>query len=57
MFMGMQPIGSLLAGGVAKHIGAPMTLTIFGVICLIGSAVFVVRVVMRVKVSPAAASA
>jgi MFS family permease len=57
MFMGMQPIGSLLAGGVAKHIGAPMTLTIFGVICLIGSAVFVVRVVMRVKVSPAAAGA
>ena len=26
MFMGVQPIGSLIAGGVAKHIGAPYTL-------------------------------
>ena len=24
MFMGVQPIGSLLAGGVAKRIGAPL---------------------------------
>jgi MFS family permease len=48
MFMGIQPIGSLLAGGIAKHIGAPRTLMIFGICCLIGSIVFVFRVVMRV---------
>ena len=36
MFMGVQPIGSLIAGGVAKHIGAPWTLAVFGVIVLIG---------------------
>jgi len=30
MFMGVQPIGSLIAGGVAKRIGAPYTLTVFG---------------------------
>ena len=32
MFMGVQPIGSLIAGGVAKHIGAPSTLAVFGVL-------------------------
>jgi MFS family permease len=49
MFMGVQPIGSLLAGGVAKHIGAPRTLTIFGVIVLMASLFFVFRVVMRLR--------
>jgi MFS family permease len=49
MFMGVQPIGALLAGGVAKHLGAPTTLTIFGGLCLIGSMVFVARVVLRLK--------
>jgi MFS family permease len=49
MFMGVQPLGSLLAGGVAKHIGAPLTLTVFGVLVLIGSLVFVFRVVMRLR--------
>ena len=47
MFMGVQPIGSLLAGGVAKKLGAPRTLEIFGVIVLIASLVFVLRVVSR----------
>jgi MFS family permease len=47
MFMGVQPIGSLLAGGLAKHIGAPTTLAVFGTVCLLGSAFFVFRVVMR----------
>jgi MFS family permease len=47
MFMGVQPIGSLIAGGVAKHIGAPRTLTVFGVIVLVASFVFVFLVVMR----------
>lgn len=52
MFMGIQPLGSLLAGGVAKDIGAPRTLLIFGVCCLIGSIVFVFRVVMRLQERP-----
>lgn len=46
MFMGVQPIGSLLAGGVAKRIGAPLTLTTFGTLCLVGSVIFIVMVVM-----------
>ena len=49
MFMGVQPIGSLIAGGVAKHIGAPRTLAVFGVIVLMASLVFVFRVVMRLR--------
>ena len=53
MFMGIQPLGSLLAGGVAKDIGAPRTLLIFGACCLIGSIVFVFRVVMRLSQRPA----
>jgi MFS family permease len=53
MFMGIQPIGSLVAGGVAKRIGAPPTLTIFGVIVLVASLVFTYRVVMRLRPLPA----
>ena len=49
MFMGVQPIGSLLAGGVAKRYGAPLTLTVFGVLVFLGSLVFVFRVVMRLR--------
>ena len=47
MFMGVQPIGALLAGGVAKRIGAPYTLTVFGALVLVGSLLFLFRVVMR----------
>jgi len=47
MFLGIQPIGALIAGGVAKRIGAPHTLTIFGMLCLLGDLVFVTRVAMR----------
>jgi MFS family permease len=49
MFMGVQPIGSLIAGGVAKRIGAPYTLTLFGSLVLIASLVFVARVVLRLQ--------
>lgn len=56
MFMGVQPIGSLIAGGLAKHIGAPMTLAVFGVICLIGSLVFIARVVMKLAAAATAAT-
>ncbi|MFH1221359.1 MAG: MFS transporter [Candidatus Eisenbacteria bacterium] len=36
-FMGMAPFGSLLAGSVARKIGAPYTLLIGGVCCLAGA--------------------
>jgi len=54
MFMGVQPIGALLAGGVAKRIGAPYTLTAFGSLVLLGSLIFIVRVVMRLRETQAA---
>jgi hypothetical protein len=49
MFMGVQPVGALIAGGVAKKIGAPYTLTIFGTLVLIGGLFFLFRVVMRLR--------
>ena len=49
MFMGVQPIGSLLAGGVAKHIGAPYTLAVFGLLVLVGSLIFFARVVLPMR--------
>jgi MFS family permease len=47
MFMGVQPIGSLLAGYVARRFGAPVTLAVFGLLVVIGSLVFLVRIVLR----------
>jgi MFS family permease len=49
MFMGVQPIGSLLAGGVAKRLGAPRTLEIFGFLVLAASLIFAARVAMRTQ--------
>jgi len=49
MFMGVQPVGSLIAGGIAKRIGAKYTLGIFGLMVLAGSLVFLFRVVMRLQ--------
>jgi MFS family permease len=40
MFMGMAPIGSLLAGALASHIGAPLTVGIGGAVAIIGAAFF-----------------
>ena len=40
-FMGMAPIGSLIAGFAASHIGAPHTLMIGGVLCILGGGWFV----------------
>ena len=56
MFMGVQPIGALIAGGVAKHLGAPYTLMAFGSIVLIGCMVFITRVVMKVNPGGAVAA-
>jgi MFS family permease len=39
-FVGIAPLGSLLAGGLASLIGAPWTLFIGGVACLIGAGLF-----------------
>jgi MFS family permease len=39
-FRGMTPFGSLLAGGLASKIGAPNTLMIGGISCILGSLVF-----------------
>ena len=38
--MGTTPIGSLLAGVVAEHLGAPETLLIGGSCCLAGALLF-----------------
>ena len=56
MFMGVQPIGALIAGGVAKRIGAPSTLTVFGSLVLVASLIFIVRVVVRLGETQAAAA-
>ncbi|MEO7793312.1 MAG: MFS transporter [Thermoanaerobaculia bacterium] len=40
MFMGMAPIGALLAGALATRIGAPATVAAGGAICLVGGLVF-----------------
>ena len=40
MFMGMAPIGSLLSGWSADHIGAQWTLAIGGVGAIVGAALF-----------------
>jgi MFS family permease len=45
MFMGVQPIGALLAGVVAKKIGAADTLAIFGGMVLVAALFFIFLVV------------
>jgi len=39
-FIGLSPIGSLLAGILASHIGTPRTLLLAGISCVIGAFVF-----------------
>jgi MFS family permease len=39
-FMGMAPLGALLAGSVAHKLGAPMTVGIGGVVALVGAGLF-----------------
>jgi MFS family permease len=57
MFMGVQPIGALLAGLVAKHIGAPLTLGIFGMVLAVAAIIFFVRTVLPMEAQRAAAEA
>ena len=39
-FMGMVPLGSLLAGFMARFIGAPLTVLVNGVWCILGALLF-----------------
>jgi MFS family permease len=40
MFMGMAPVGALLAGAIAAPIGAPETVAIGGAACIAGGLIF-----------------
>jgi MFS family permease len=40
MFMGMAPLGALLAGAMAHRIGATITVVLGGLVCIAGSIVF-----------------
>ncbi len=40
MFMGMAPIGALLAGSLANYFGAPATVAFGGAVCIVGSLFF-----------------
>ncbi|PTL75498.1 MFS transporter [Vitiosangium sp. GDMCC 1.1324] len=42
-FMGTAPFGSLLAGALAARIGAPATIAVGGVVCLVAAAWFYVK--------------
>ncbi len=42
-FVGMLPFGNLLSGTVASAIGAPRTMLIWGVLCVVASLVFFTR--------------
>ena len=42
-FMGMAPFGSLIAGSLASSIGAPGTLLVCGISCILGAALFTSR--------------
>jgi MFS family permease len=40
MFMGMAPIGSLLAGAAASRFGAPLTVGVAGAVCMVAAIIF-----------------
>lgn len=43
MFMGMAPLGALIAGAIADKFGAPITVTIGGAVCIFGGIAFGLR--------------
>ena len=43
MFMGMAPLGALLAGSLAEILGAPYTVALGGAVCIFGSILFALR--------------
>ena len=50
-FMGMVPFGSLLAGSLANNIGAPNTVLIGGVACILGSVMFAKKLALLRKIA------
>jgi MFS family permease len=53
MFMGMAPIGALLAGVLATHLGAPLTVAMGGAVCILGAGGFALRLpVLRAAAHP-----
>lgn len=42
-FIGMAPVGNFIAGSIASHIGAPLTLLIFGALCTLAALAFALR--------------
>lgn len=52
-FLGMAPFGSLFAGGLASKIGAPMTIMIGGIACILGAIVYARKLpILRKLVRP-----
>lgn len=43
MFMGMAPLGALMAGALAAPLGAPVTVATGGAVCIVGGLLFAVR--------------
>ena len=43
MFMGMAPLGALLAGTLAGILGAPYTVALGGAVCILGSLIFFLK--------------
>jgi MFS family permease len=50
-FMGLSPFGSIAAGAIAEHLGAPLALAVGGVGCLVGAALFL-RKLPRLQLTP-----
>ena len=44
MFMGMAPLGALMAGALAAPLGAPATVAIGGTVCIAGGLIFGLRI-------------
>jgi len=40
MFLGMAPLGGLLAGVIAHHLGAPLTVALGGIACVVCGGAF-----------------
>jgi len=52
-FMGMAPFGSLVGGSLAERIGAPNTLIVSGVSCILGAFLFLKKLpALRIMVRP-----
>jgi MFS family permease len=43
MFMGMAPVGALLAGTLAGRLGAPLTVALGGAVCILAASLFALR--------------